>query len=231
MVVVRAQTNNRLKVTVLLTLAILLTGILAGFLILSLNNLNEPKTTADKAAEPESLCPAEGASCSWQDTSTGSVTYEYTITDQTTGRTVKTGQTVDNKVTFTPELNHKYSCKVVAVNECGEGPSKETTNTCSGKVQPTITPEATKPLPSNTPTPSPTTPAATSTPAPTTPPGQPSVTPKPTEVSIVATSVPAPTSLVVVKTVTPTPPPSGNLLPSLILIIAAITIVGLGLVL
>ncbi|OGK19935.1 hypothetical protein A3C23_04515 [Candidatus Roizmanbacteria bacterium RIFCSPHIGHO2_02_FULL_37_13b] len=231
MVVVRAQTNNRLKVTMLLTVAILLTGILAGFLFISLNNMNEPQTTTDKAAEPESMCPSDGASCTWQYGDKGDVTFEYTITDQTTGKTVKTGQTADNKVTFTPQVNHKYSCKVVVVNECGEGPAKEATNTCSGQIQPTATPEPTTPQPTPTKILPSVTPGPTSTPVPTLKPNEPSKTPTPTEVSIVVTSQPATTVVVAQKTITPTPPPSGNLLPSLILIIAAVTIVGLGLVL
>jgi len=254
MAVAALHNKDRKKLTIVLTVAILVTGLLVGFLILSLNNLNKRQTIVNQAAAPTNSCPTNGAICSWRYSQAG-VSFEYSITDITTGAIVKSGTTTDKQVVFTPIVDHAFRCRVAVINSCGKGIPKDVTNTCTGVLQPTPTPSPTptKPLlptptptlppgvtpsPTKTPTPTPTlppgvTPTITATPTPTI---RPTNTPTPTEVSIVVTTpTPTPTGIFVAQSTpvptTPPPPVSGNQWQSIAIVIASILVISLGLLL
>ena len=157
--------------TVVLLAVVLFIGIaiaLGAYLITQQQNTSTRATGAIS-------CPVEGASCEWDaapvpngltaadETSyKASQTYNYTIVDKTTNTTVKSGTTTSTKVTFTPQANHTYQCKVVTASKCGVCDEQTAEGTCSA----IITPTATK-TPTPTSSPSPTlSPTATPTPNP-----------------------------------------------------------------
>lgn len=172
----------RTKLT-LLSLALLILGLITGTILIT-----RPQIFKQEAAGP--TCPVDGASCSW--TTTPGESYQYTITDITTGKTIKKGSTQTGRVGFTPIAGHRYRCEVTPVNTCGEGPLSVAENTCGvGRNVPTTTP---------TPTPTPIGRLITLTPSPT---PTPETIPSPTPTPLTLTPTPTP-----IPTLTLTPPPS-----------------------
>ncbi len=158
----------------------------------------EPEASASSQLNQPQSCTENTANCSWGDTKRAT-SYTYTITDTTTGTVVTSGTTTAVSVSFTPVLNHSYSCTVAAVNDCGSSGEATGVAACSA----TITPE--QPTPTATPTPTPTeAPTETPTPTPTATPG-PTATPTPTTVGPTATPTPTPTGTVVAQSDTATP--------------------------
>lgn len=113
------------------------------------------------------VCPANGGVCRWEPIE-GVIKYQFEIKDLTNNTLVKSGETGESLVRFTPVADHNYECVVKAVNECGVGPEAKAQNTCEANVTPTSTPpdEATEiPTPTGTLTPT-ATPTETPTPTP-----------------------------------------------------------------
>ncbi len=245
MEVAKIQTSdNRKKMTIVLTAAVLLTGLVVAFLLITLTKLKEPQTVQKRAAEPvptsapDQACLADGV-CSWEYTEKG-VTFKYEIRDTTKsepGTVVKSGETPDTRITFPVFADHSYKCIVTVTNECGDSPTTTATNTCKSGEKPSPTPTGViTTTPTRTPTPNPSASVTPTnnpsvTPSPTT---HPSITPTPSEIVIVVTSVtPSPTTL---TTQPPTkapvsPPTAGILWPSVALVVVGIFIVMLGFVL
>lgn len=220
--------------TLVLIVAVLIVGAAVGFLMLSRNSpslspvrrASEP-TSAPAAFVPTKavttspqLCPIDGATCSWSAVKDASG-YAFTITDLTTGETIKEGVVPGLSVVFTPQVKHTYRCSVKAVNSCGEGPKAQAENTC--EAQPTPTPTTTPPT-SQTPTP-------TATPGVGTPTATPTATLTP---STANTATPTPTKIVAQSTSTPVPtalPKAGLFTPSILIVIIALSIIAMGFVL
>ncbi len=104
---------------------------------------------------PPSACIPNQETCSW-DALSGAVSYNYTITDQTTGGVVSQGSipASQTSVQFNATIGDTYQCSVTAINVCqASGSTTSVTNTCPVGVSPTPTPS---PTPTNTPTPTPT---------------------------------------------------------------------------
>ncbi len=131
----------------ILILSIFTVVILIG-LVVALYLLRAPQTTVNRATT-EPMCPANGASCSWD--SDGSATsFKVEVVDENTGNTILTTTTSNKAVQFTPIPNHKYTCNVTPINSCGEGPAATASNICIPEATPTNTPS---PSPTLTPTP------------------------------------------------------------------------------
>ncbi len=118
-------------------------------LIVGLFLLRKPQTTVNRATEP--MCPANGASCSWDSDETAT-SFKVDVIDQTTGETLLSTTTSNKAVQFTPIANHTYKCNVTPINSCGEGPIATASNTCIPEVTNTPTPS---PSPSTEPSPTP----------------------------------------------------------------------------
>lgn len=159
----------------------------------------QQQLTIQRRAEGPS-CPAEGATCSWDEVS-GATSYTFIIRNKTTDQVVKSGTTEQRSVTFTPEVGTIYECEVSAVNACGTGPATKVQQSCVAELTPTPT-QAPSPTPTDVPTPTPTLPPdVTPTEGPTpTPTPVPTETPTPT-----LTSAPTPTA---------TPPPGATNTPT-----------------
>lgn len=130
-------------------LIISLFGIVLLFgLIIGLYLLRRQPTTVNRATEP--MCPANGATCSWDSDGTAT-SFKVEVIDETSGQTLLTTSTANKSIQFTPIANHKYTCKVTPINSCGEGTVGTASNTCIPQVTNTPTPTAT-PTVSPTPT-------------------------------------------------------------------------------
>ncbi len=127
----------------------------------------EPTVVPTQALVSALSCPANGASCAW-DAVSGATGYNVSVVDTTTSDVLIKRTVSSTSVSFTPIINHTYSCSVTAQNDCGVSGLAVAENTCRTNVTPTVTP-----APSATPTPGP---SATPTPGPSATPG-PSVTP------------------------------------------------------
>lgn len=241
--------NKRETIVLVILLILLLIGVGFG-LYTALRQ--EPISFQERAQTIQTLsCPANGATCSWSAVS-GVTSYSFTILDQTTGTTVKTGTVQDTKITFTPLLGHAYQCTVKALNQCGEGSSRSAVNTCVGlgTPRPTQVPSET-PTPSVEVTPTPTVkitptvtiPTQTPTPIPTREitPTRVVQTPVPT-VEIIVSSSPTPTGSLIVQQITqtptsipsatprPQPPVSGSNTGVLFMVVSSVILVSLMLV-
>lgn len=151
--------------------------------------------------QPQS-CTENAATCSWE--GKGATTFNYTITDTTTDTIVTSGSTTQSSISFTPTLNHSYSCTVAAVNDCGTGPEATGVAACSATITPEVPTATPTPTPTNTPTPSA---ANTPTPTPTSPPG---ATNTPTPTTVGSTATPTPTGTVIAQSETSTPTPAAE---------------------
>lgn len=96
---------------------------------------------------PPQACISQ-TTCAW-DPLNGAVSYNYVITNVTSGTQVTSGNTTQTSVQFASSLGIAYQCSVTAVGSCNNtGNTANVTNTCS--VNPSPTPS---PTPSLTPTP------------------------------------------------------------------------------
>lgn len=136
------------KKQTLIIISIFILVLLAG-MIITVFLLQRPQTTVPRATETGPMCPANGATCSWDSDATAT-SFKVEIVDETTGSTLLTTTTSNKAVQFTPIANHQYKCNVTPVNTCGEGPVGSATNTCVPMSSPTPTPSE---VPSVTPTP------------------------------------------------------------------------------
>lgn len=116
-------------------------------LIIGLFLLRKTPTINNRATEP--MCPAQGASCTWESDGTAT-SFKVDVVDETSGKSLLSTTTTDKIVHFTPIPNHQYKCNVTPINSCGEGPSGSAVNTCIPQATPTQEPSAT---PTITPTP------------------------------------------------------------------------------
>lgn len=115
----------------------------------------EPTVVPTQALVSALSCPANGASCAW-DAVSGATGYNVSLVDTTTSDVLIKRTVSSTSVSFTPIINHTYSCSVTAQNDCGVSGLAVAENTCSANVTPTVTPQSTPtPGPSNTPTPGP----------------------------------------------------------------------------
>src|SRR3990167_11039249 len=89
-------------------------------LIIGLYLLKIPQPFVNRANQ--AICPAEGATCSFESDGTAT-SFKVEVIDQQTGQKILTTNTSEKSVRFTPIVNHKYTCKVTPINSCGEGPS------------------------------------------------------------------------------------------------------------
>ncbi len=117
----------------------------------------EPTVVPTQALVSALSCPANGASCAW-DAVSGATGYNVSVVDTTTSDVLIKRTVSSTSVSFTPIINHTYTCSLTAQNDCGVSGLAVAENTCQPNVTPTVTP-----LPSQTPTPGP---SATPTPGP-----------------------------------------------------------------
>jgi hypothetical protein len=158
-------------------------------------------TSSAKICQPSvtptpGLCPSgtsDQGVCRW-DALDGATSYNVSVTDTTTGQTVRsdTVQAPTAEFSFPDNGTDTYVCKVTPVNLCGQAPPTQSPPSTCTSPTPTVPNPTPTVLPSPTPKPSPT---PTPTPSPT-------VTPSPTPTP---TAKPTPTPVVIVKTITQPP--------------------------
>lgn len=153
------------------------------------------------------ICKQDGGFCRWT-AAVNASGYRYQIFDKTSGSPVKEGVTKSLEISFTPLVNHTYSCVITPISSCGEGTKATGENTCRQDATPTPTKPATTPTVTLTPTAGP---SPTPTVGPSTTP-----TTKPTVTTVSTTPV------------TPTLPKAGFFTSSLLIVAIGFAIVALG---
>lgn len=168
--------------------------------------LPSPTPSPQTSPTPAPYCQTGTGICTW-DAISGADSYNVSVTDVTTGQTVKT-VTVKSptiQVAFPDNEVDTYQCSVSATNVCGQTPpSKSPPSTCTLPT-PTVTPS---PLPTSTPMPTPTPtalPTPTPTVVPTATPVPPTPTPTPTAIPTPTRVPPTPTPIVIVRILTQPP--------------------------